>query len=147
VVFIDRFVTRAELATWLTAADIFVTPYPNKDQIVSGTLAYAMSAGRACVSTRYAYAVEMLEAGRGRLVGTNSPAALSDSLTELIQDPALRRQLGRRAYEFSRKMIWSEVGARYREIFDRVLLAGRGAFVGPGVGLDVGAAQAEAVRA
>ena len=147
VVFIDRFVTRAELATWLTAADIFVTPYPNKDQIVSGTLAYAMSAGRACVSTRYAYAVEMLGADRGRLVGTNSPAALSDSLTELIQDPVLRRQLGQRAYEFSRTMIWSEVGARYREIFDRVVLAGRGAFVGPGVGLDAGAAQAELVRA
>src|ERR1035437_4168578 len=147
VVFIDRFVTRAELATWLTAADIFVTPYPNKDQIVSRTLAYAMSAGRACVSTRYAYAVEMLGADRGRLVGTNSPAALSDSLTELIQDPVLRRQLGQRAYEFSRTMIWSEVGARYREIFDRVVLAGRGAFVGPGVGLDAGAAQAELVRA
>jgi glycosyltransferase involved in cell wall biosynthesis len=137
----------AELSTWLTAADIFVTPYPNKDQIVSGTLAYAMSAGRACVSTRYAYAVEMLEAGRGRLVGTNSPAALSDSLTELIQDPALRLQLGQRAYDFSRTMIWSEVGARYREIFDRVVLAGRGAFVGPGVGLDIGSAEEEAVRA
>jgi len=90
VVFIDRFVTRAELATWLTAADIFVTPYPNKTQIGVRHSCYAMSAGRACVSTRYAYAVEMLEAGRGRLVGTNSPAALSDSLTELIQDPALR---------------------------------------------------------
>jgi glycosyltransferase involved in cell wall biosynthesis len=147
VLFIDRFVTRAELATWLTAADIFVTPYPNKDQIVSGTLAYAMSAGKACVSTRYAYAVEMLEAGRGRLVGTNSPAALADSLTELIRDPALRLQLGRKAYDFSRAMIWSEVGARYREIFDRVVLAGRGSFVGPGIGLEVGVPQDEAIRA
>ena len=120
VLFVDRFVTRSELATWLTAADIFVTPYPNPDQIVSGTLAYAMSAGKACVSTRYAYAVEMLEAGRGRLVGSIAPAALADSLTELIQDKELRRQLGHRAYEFSRSMIWPEVGARYEQIFERV---------------------------
>src|ERR1035437_1683489 len=120
VLFVDRFVTRSELATWLTAADIFVPPYPNPDQIVSGTLAYAMSAGKACVSTRYAYAVEMLETGRGRLVASTSPAALAESLTELLRDRDLRSQLGRRAYEFSRTMIWPEVGARYQRIFERV---------------------------
>jgi glycosyltransferase involved in cell wall biosynthesis len=120
VLFVDRFVTRSELATWLTAADIFVTPYPNPDQIVSGTLAYAMSAGKAIVSTRYAYAVEMLEGGRGRLVESSLPGALGDSLIELIRDHELRRRLGRRAYEFSRTMIWPEVGARYRGIFERV---------------------------
>jgi glycosyltransferase involved in cell wall biosynthesis len=150
VLFIDRFVTRAELATWLTAADIFVTPYPNPDQIVSGTLAYAMSAGKACVSTRYAYAVEMLEAGRGRLVGHNSPESLADSLVELIQDKALRWQLARRAYEFSRTMIWPEVGVKYREIFDRVGAARRRPVIDsvgmPGAGSEIGAHEAEAVR-
>jgi glycosyltransferase involved in cell wall biosynthesis len=120
VIFVDRFVTRAELGTWLTAADVFVTPYPNMDQIVSGTLAYAMSAGKACVSTRYAYAVEMLQAGRGRLVESLEAGVLAEALSELIRDVNLRSQLGRRAYEFSRTMIWPEVGARYRRIFDRV---------------------------
>jgi glycosyltransferase involved in cell wall biosynthesis len=120
VIFVDRFVTRSELGAWLTAADIFVTPYPNPDQIVSGTLAYAMSAGKACVSTRYAYAVEMLEAGCGRLVDLNPVADLSDALRELVLDPELRDELGRRAYDFSRRMIWPEVGARYRQVFDRV---------------------------
>jgi glycosyltransferase involved in cell wall biosynthesis len=143
VLFVDRFVTRSELATWLTAADIFVTPYPNPDQIVSGTLAYAMGAGKACVSTRYAYAVEMLEAGRGRLVGSSSPAALADSLTELIQDRELRVQLGRRAYEYSRAMIWPEVGARYKQIFERVGGARRRSLGGVEVGLET----PEAVRA
>jgi glycosyltransferase involved in cell wall biosynthesis len=120
VLFIDRFVRRAELGTWLTAADIFVTPYPNLDQIVSGTLAYAMSAGKAIVSTRYSYAVEMLEAGRGMLVASNSARALAESLTEVLLDRDLRNRLGRRAYEFSRTMVWTEVGARYGRIFDRV---------------------------
>jgi glycosyltransferase involved in cell wall biosynthesis len=120
--FVDRFVSRAELGRWLTAADIFVTPYPNRDQIVSGTLAYAMSAGKACVSTPYAYALEMLEAGRGRVMTSGSPEVLARSLTELVGDDEMRHGLGRRAYEFSRTMIWPAIGARYRRIFDRVRL-------------------------
>jgi len=49
--FVGRYVAAGELALWLTAADIFVTPYPNLEQIVSGTLSYAMGAGKAIVST------------------------------------------------------------------------------------------------
>src|SRR5664280_2631462 len=100
VLFVDRYVTRTELGTWLKAADIFVTPYPNRDQIVSGTLAYAMSAGKAVVSTPYPYAVEMLEAGRGRLVAEGSARDFAEVLVELVRDPVTRRQLGRRAYDF-----------------------------------------------
>jgi len=122
--FVDRFVSRAELGMWLTAADVFVTPYPNRDQIVSGTLAYAMSAGKACLSTPYAYAVEMLEAGRGRVMASGSPEAISESLTELLSDHDLRRRLGRQAYKYSRTMIWPEIGARYRRIFERVEAVG-----------------------
>jgi glycosyltransferase involved in cell wall biosynthesis len=120
VLFVDRYVTRTELGTWLKAADIFVTPYPNRDQIVSGTLAYAMSAGKVVVSTPYPYAVEMLDAGRGRLVAAGSSKDFAEVLSELLRDPDTRNQLGRRAYDFSRAMIWPEVGARYSGIFSRV---------------------------
>jgi glycosyltransferase involved in cell wall biosynthesis len=123
VLFVDRYVTRTELGTWLKAADIFVTPYPNREQIVSGTLAYAMSAGKAVVSTPYPYAVEMLEAGRGRLVAAGSSKDFAEVLSELLRDPDTRSQLGRRAYDFSRAMIWPEVGARYSGIFSRVSVA------------------------
>jgi glycosyltransferase involved in cell wall biosynthesis len=120
VQFVDRYVSRTELGTWLEAADIFVTPYPNREQIVSGTLAYAMSAGKAVVSTPYPYAVEMLEAGRGRLAAAGSARDFAEVLVELVRDPDTRSQLGRRAYDFSRAMIWPEVGARYARIFSRV---------------------------
>jgi glycosyltransferase involved in cell wall biosynthesis len=141
VLFIDRFVSRTELGTWLTAADIFVTPYPNRDQIVSGTLAYAMSAGKAIVSTRYSYAVEMLEAGRGMLVGSSTGPALAESLTEVLLDRGLRSLLGRRAYEFSRTMVWTEVGARYRRIFDRVAAPAGRARVGSSRGSELVSAE------
>ena len=119
VQFVDRFVGLEELGRWLQAADIFVTPYPNLDQIVSGTLAYALSAGKAIVSTPYAYALEQLADGRGRLYPAGSADALSETLIVLLRDPALRTLLGRRAYEYSRRMVWSEVGGQYRRVFAR----------------------------
>jgi glycosyltransferase involved in cell wall biosynthesis len=118
--FVNRFVGRLELTRWLEAADVFVTPYPNLEQIVSGTLSYAMGAGRAIVSTPYAYAAELLSGGRGVLVPPRSPALLARALNELLDSPALRAAIGRRAYAYSRRMVWSEVGADYRRLFERV---------------------------
>jgi len=118
--FVDRFVSKADLGAWLQAADIFVTPYPNLDQIVSGTLSYAMGAGKAIVSTPYAYAREQLAEGRGRLVPPGATSALAAVLVELLADPVTRASLGRRAYDYSRAMVWPVVGARYRRIFARV---------------------------
>jgi glycosyltransferase involved in cell wall biosynthesis len=119
VSFVDRFVGRVELGTWLEAADIFATPYLNLDLSVSGTLAYGMAAGKAIVSTPYAYANEQLAPDRGRLVPAGSPAALAKAFIELLQDTELRLAMGRRAYDYSRKMVWWEVGAEYRRILDR----------------------------
>jgi glycosyltransferase involved in cell wall biosynthesis len=120
VQFVDRFVGKAELGAWLTAADIFVTPYPNLEQIVSGTLAYAMSAGRAVVSTPYTYATELLGHGRGRLVEPGSPDALARAFIELLKDDEQRLALGRLAYMYTRSMVWPQVGAQYRRLFERV---------------------------
>jgi glycosyltransferase involved in cell wall biosynthesis len=120
VEFIDRFVGKGELRQWLQAADVFVTPYPNMAQIVSGTLSYAMGAGRAVVSTPYAYATELLDAGRGILVPPGSAAGLATGLNEVLGNPVLRAAIGRRAYAYSRDMLWSAVGARYRALFDEV---------------------------
>jgi glycosyltransferase involved in cell wall biosynthesis len=79
-----------------------------------------MGAGKAIVSTPYAYAREQLALGRGRLVTPGSTVALADAFVGLLLNPADRASLGRRAYEYSRGMVWSEVGARYRRIFARV---------------------------
>jgi glycosyltransferase involved in cell wall biosynthesis len=118
--FVDRFVGRVELTRWLEAADVFVTPYPNLDQIVSGTLSYAMGAGRAVVSTPYAYAQELLADGRGVIVPPASPAALAAALNEVLGDADLRAAIGRRAYAYSRRMVWSAVGLNYGDLFAQV---------------------------
>ena len=132
--FVDEFAHRVAMTRWLQAADIVVTPYPGLDQTVSGTLSYAMGAGRAIVSTPYAYAAELLAGGRGILVPEPSPAPLAVALNKVLGDDELRAALGRKAYDHSRNMVWSEVGAQYRALFQRVgaaaSVAGRAAPVG-----------------
>lgn len=129
VMFIDRFVGQLELSRWLEAADVFVTPYPNLDQIVSGTLSYAMAAGKASVSTPYLYASEILADGRGRLVPVGEPVAMSDALVELLKDGDLRAAMAQRAYDHGRGMIWSRVAADYQRLFARIGTAPRRAQV------------------
>ena len=53
VIFYNRFVELEELKEFIGAADIYITPYLNEEQITSGTLAYAFGSGKAVVSTPY----------------------------------------------------------------------------------------------
>lgn len=119
VVFHNRFVTIEELCQFLGAADIYVTPYLNPAQIVSGTLAYSLGTGKAVVSTPYWYAEEMLAEGRGRLVPFRDPAALAQAVVELFANEAERHAMRKRAYAFGRQMIWKEVARLYHETFRR----------------------------
>jgi len=121
VQFVDRYVGRNELIRWLEAADVFVTPYPNLSQIVSGTLSYAMGAGRPVVSTPYAYASELLADGRGVLVEGVSSGALADGLISVLGDDTMRAAIGRRAYAYSRRMLWPAVGAAYASLFAEIV--------------------------
>ncbi len=120
VVFHDRYVDLAELGEFLGCADIYVTPYLNEEQIVSGTLAYAMGAGKAVVSTPYWHAVEMLGEDRGRLVSFGAPSEIAHAVLELLDNETLRHALRKRAYTFSRNAVWKEVGAKYLDLFAQV---------------------------
>jgi glycosyltransferase involved in cell wall biosynthesis len=116
---VDRFVGRTEIGRWLQAADVVVTPYPNLEQTVSGTLSHAMGAGKAIVSTPFSYATELLAGGRGVLAKPD-PAALSAAFIALLGDPARRSAIGARAHAYSRQMLWPGVGQRYLQLFKRV---------------------------
>ena len=117
VVFHDRYVDLTELLRFISAADIYLTPYLGEDQITSGTLAYAYGCGTAVVSTPYWHARELLADGRGTLVPFRDPAAIAAAVDGLLADGGRREAMRRRGWEHGREMVWSRVAARYAEAF------------------------------
>jgi glycosyltransferase involved in cell wall biosynthesis len=119
VIFYNRFVSLEELVQFISASDIYITPYLTAAQITSGTLAYTVGAGKAVVSTPYWYAEEMLAEERGVLVPFNDPHAMADELIELLGNESKRDAMRKRAYLFGRDMVWPQVARRYMQSFER----------------------------
>jgi glycosyltransferase involved in cell wall biosynthesis len=125
VLLVDKYLDFDELLAYLSATDIYLTPYLNPVQIVSGTLAYAVGLGKAVVSTPYLYAKELLDFGRGFLVPFRDPSAIATTLVALLDDPALRDSTERRAYKYGRRMTWPNVAHSYGTLFTELLPASR----------------------
>jgi glycosyltransferase involved in cell wall biosynthesis len=120
VMFHNRFVSPEEMVEFIGAADIYITPYRHEAQVVSGTLAYALGAGKAIISTPYWHAIELLDDRRGALVPFQNPDAIAQKTIELLDTPAIRHTMRKRAYLFAREMIWKKVAQGYMESFSRV---------------------------
>lgn len=119
IIFHDRFVSHSELVEFLSAADIYVTPYLNPEQITSGTLAYAVGAGKAVISTPYHYATELLADRRGIVVPSRDPSALAQAIVGLLDHPDELSAYGDRAAAYGRAMEWPSVARSYLETLDR----------------------------
>lgn len=130
VFFHNRFVELYELCEFIGACDIYITPYLQKEQIVSGTLAYAFGMGKAVISTPYWYAQEMLKDDCGKLVEFGDTASLSNVIIELMENEVERNKIRKNAYELGRNMIWKEVARQYHNVFEKALreytISGRG---------------------
>ena len=115
--FIDKYVDQEELLDYLTAADIYITPYLNPAQITSGTLSYAVALGKPVVSTPYWHAEELLADGIGDLVPFGDTIAMARAVSQLLVDRDRRETLAKRAYARGRDTIWSRSGAAYLAAF------------------------------
>ena len=117
LVFYDRFVSLDELINFIGAADVYLTPYLDRQQITSGTLAYTLGAGKAIVSTPYWYAEELLADGRGSMVPFKDAGAIAQQVTSLLDNDLARNTMRKKAYHYGRDMIWSAVATRYMDTF------------------------------
>ncbi len=119
VVFYNHFVADEDLLEFIGAADIYVIPYLNEAQIISGTLAYALGMGKAVLSTPFWHAQELLADGRGRLYPFRDHAQLASEVIDLLDHPDKLSAMRNKAYDYGRQMIWSHVGSRYIETFEQ----------------------------
>lgn len=122
VCFINRFLEPEELGNYLQMTDIYLSPYPQADQAISGTLAYALGCGRAIVSTPYSYAQEMVAQGQKGLVALDAePESLAGLLDRILSEPDLKRILEKRAAKLGEKIKWPYVAQQYAILAESVL--------------------------
>ena len=119
--FHNRFLQKRELIKYLQATDIYITPYVDRNQISSGTLVYALGAGKAIISTPYLHAEEALAEGRGLICKFRNPSSIAECINRLLEDAELRLSLERKAYTFSRSFTWPKVAENYVNLFNRLL--------------------------
>ena len=119
VIFNNRFVSNEELVEHVGAADIYITPYRQEAQVVSGTLAIAIGAGKAIISTPYWHARELLADGRGMIVPFDDPASIAEAAVALLDNDAERHAMRKRAYLHSRATTWPQTARAYMASFQR----------------------------
>lgn len=120
VKFVNRFLSDEELGEYLYLTDIYLSPYPNMDQAVSGTLTFAVGCGRAIVSTPYAHALELLAEGRGLLASGPDYQELAMLIKSILADPDLKNQLQNKAGQLGHTMSWTQVGRRYSQLLGQI---------------------------
>jgi hypothetical protein len=119
LILVNRFVSAEELVEHVGAADIYITPYRQEAQIVSGTLAIALGAGKAIISTPYWHAKELLADNRGVLVPFENPDAIGEAVLRLLDNDGERHAMRKRAYLHSRETIWPKTARKYMASFQR----------------------------
>ena len=118
--FVNKYLELEDLILYLKATDIYITPYLNPEQIASGSLAYAVGAGKACISTPYLYAKEVLAEGRGILVDFKNSNQITEAINYLVNNPEKCKEIGKKAYAYGKMMIWHNVALKHLDLFNLI---------------------------
>lgn len=122
VKFYDQYLSLPDLLEFLQATDIYISTSINPNQAVSGTLSYALGAGRAVISTEFAQAKEIITSDIGRLIPIKDSHALTLALLDLLSDEERLEKMDRNAYDKTRSMLWSNVAKEYTNLLMRTIV-------------------------
>lgn len=115
--FVNRYLSKPDLVNYLQVSDAYITPYLDRAQITSGTLAYALGCGRAVISTPYLYATEALAEHRGLLVEFANADSIARTINLVFDTPDLQHHLEREAHYYGALMAWPIVAQQYTALF------------------------------
>ncbi len=121
VKFINKYLTLEELIEWLKVIDIYITPYLDPEQSASGALAYAIGAGKVCISTPYLYAKNVLGEGRGVLVPFRDSKAIADAVIDICKNPQKKMNIEKETYKIGRLMTWNNIALQHLDLFSKII--------------------------
>ena len=119
--FYNRFLSKPELIQYLQATDVYICPYIQEEQLSSGTVTYALVAGKPIVSTPFHYAKELLADGRGILCKFHNPKSITSGVRELLDNPEKKTSIEKLAYEHGQTMTWPRVASTYVDLFKKIV--------------------------
>lgn len=117
VTFYDSFIETSDLLKYLQATDIYLALSQNPDQAVSGTLTYALGAGKPVVATPFMQAKELITPEVGYLVGLNDSKSIAHAVLTLLRDKAQLKSKSKAAYFRTRGMVWQNIALSYMSEF------------------------------
>ena len=120
VLFDNSFMEEKRLTTYLSACDVYLTPYLNEAQISSGTLSFAIGAGACVVSTPYWHAKELLAEGRGVLFERENTKQLEEILLNLLLHENSLLEIRNAVSIFKSNLSWKNIATTYIELFTQV---------------------------
>lgn len=107
------YLSNVELARVVASAAVVLLPYDSTEQMTSGVLIEAVTAGRPVVATKFPHAVELLADGVGIVVPHHDPDAIAHALRIILQDPIAAAGFSQRAKEIGAELLWPSVAVRY----------------------------------
>jgi glycosyltransferase involved in cell wall biosynthesis len=118
--FYNKYLSLKEIISFLKATDVYLSPGLDKNQIVSGTLAYAISCGKPVISTGFLHAKEIVnKSGAGFVVDFKNPEQYKRAILKFLDNPNLLKEASKKAYSYSRHMTWPNVAQGYMRIFEK----------------------------
>jgi len=121
VVFVNKYLSLDELLEYLQLTDIYLFTSKDPLQAVSGTFAYALSAGCPIVSTPIPHAKEVLTEDVGKFFDFKNSEQLAAAVVQLLHDPQRLEQMRLNALQKMYPAIWSNTALSHLLVFKKAI--------------------------
>ncbi len=119
VKFYNKYVKLKEIVQYLQASDIYICSNQDPNQVTSGTLSYAVGAGRVVIATPFLHAKELVTPDRGIIVDFDDPKLFTNAIVRILSNLKLRNDMEKNAYVSTRHMTWQNVALAYKNVFKK----------------------------
>jgi glycosyltransferase involved in cell wall biosynthesis len=120
VQFVNLYLPLNLLLEYLQLTDIYLFTSNDPNQAVSGTFSYAISCGCPIVSTPIPHASEILSPETGRLIDFQDSLALSEAITELVNDEPMRNLMSSNALQKMAPSAWENSAISHAKLIQNV---------------------------